>query len=85
MDFPPSQVFRWILRHSGSMEKVNIGKNLKKIRLENKLSQKEFGEIFGYAARTVNDWEGDKTEPDLTTIKSIVKHFDISYEELFDD
>lgn len=67
------------------MEKVNIGKNIKKIRIENKLTQKKFGELFGFSARTISDWEGDNTEPDLTTIKSIVKYFDISYEELFDE
>ena len=67
------------------MEKVNIGKNIKALRISNKLSQKNFGELFGYSARTVSDWECCNTEPDLTTIKRIVKHFDISYEELFDD
>ena len=67
------------------MEKVNIGKNIKTLRISNKLSQKSFGEIFGFSARTVSDWECCNTEPDLTTIKRIVKYFDISYEELFDD
>ena len=67
------------------MEKVNIGKNIKKIRIDNHLSQKNFGEILGYSARTVSDWECCNTEPDLTTIKKIVKHFDVQYEELFDD
>lgn len=67
------------------MEKVNIGKNIRKIRIENNLTQKMFGELFGFSARTISDWEGSNTEPDLTTIKSIVKYFDISYEELFDE
>jgi transcriptional regulator with XRE-family HTH domain len=67
------------------MEKVNIGKNIKILRLDNKLSQKAFGELFGFSARTVSDWECCNTEPDLTTIKRIVKHFDITYDELFDD
>ena len=67
------------------MEKVNVGKNIKTLRIANKLSQKQFGEIFGYSARTISDWECCNTEPDLSTIKRIVKYFDISYEELFDD
>lgn len=67
------------------MEKINIGKNIKKLRTENNLSQKKFGELFGFSARTISDWECCNTEPDLTTIKSIVKYFDITYEELFDD
>lgn len=67
------------------MEKVNVGKNIKLLRVDNKLSQKNFGELFGFSARTVSDWECCNTEPDLTTIKRIVKHFDITYEELFDE
>ena len=84
-DFPPSQVFWWIFRYNKTMNKFNIGKNIKTLRTNNKLSQKKFGEILGYSARTISDWECSNTEPDLTTIKKIVKYFDISYEELFDD
>ena len=67
------------------MEKINIGKNIKTLRSNNQLSQKKFGEILGYSARTISDWECNNTEPDLTTIKRMVKYFDITYEELFDD
>ena len=46
-DFPPSQVFWWIFRHNKTMEKINVGKNIKVLRVNNKLSQKKFGELFG--------------------------------------
>ena len=67
------------------MKKVNVGKNIKNIRLENGLTQKDFGKLFGYSARTISDWECGNTEPDLTTIKNIVKNFNLSYEEIFED
>ena len=53
------------------MEKLNIGLNLRQIRIDNKLTQKEFGQKLGFSARTVSDWECGNTEPDLTTIKKL--------------
>lgn len=67
------------------MEKLNIGFNLRQIRIDNKLTQKEFGQKLGFSARTVSDWECGNTEPDLTTVKKIVKSFGITYDELFED
>lgn len=66
------------------MEKFFIGDNIKAIRKEQSLSQKEFGSLFGFSARTVSDWECGNTEPDITTIKNIVLRFDLSYEDLLD-
>jgi len=64
--------------------KIFIGNNIKSIRLENKLTQKEFGEKLGFSARTISDWELGNTEPDLTTIKNIVNIFGVDYQEIFD-
>lgn len=66
------------------MSKYFIGENLKSIRLENKLTQKQFGDCLGYSARTISDWECGNTEPDITTIKNIVKKFNVSYEDIFE-
>lgn len=49
------------------------------------MTQFQLGEVFGYSARTVSDWESGNTEPNMATIKALVKYFDISYEELFGD
>ena len=64
--------------------KIFIGNNLKSIRLDNKLTQKQFGEKLGFSARTVSDWELGNTEPDLTTIKNIVKIFKVDYQDIFE-
>lgn len=66
------------------MEKVFIGNNIKSIRKNAGLSQKDFGAVLGFSARTVSDWECGNTEPDITTIKLLAKKFDVSYEEIFD-
>ena len=55
------------------------------IRQENKLTQKQFGEKLGFSARTVSDWEYGNTEPDMKTIKKMVKIFDLSYEDIFEN
>ena len=64
--------------------KIFIGNNIKFIRQQNNLTQKQFGEKLGFSARTISDWELGNTEPDLTTIKNMVKIFDVSYEDIFD-
>lgn len=65
--------------------KNSVGLNIKSLRLSENLSQKKLGEILGFSARTVSDWETGNTEPDINTIKAIVKYFDITYDEFFDE
>lgn len=66
------------------MKEFDFGKNIKEVRIACKLTQKEFGEKLGFSARTVSDWEHNNTEPDMITIKKIVKTFKIAYEEIFE-
>lgn len=61
------------------------GKIIRTLRKSRNLSQKDFGKLFGFSARTISDWENGNTEPNIATIKAIVKQFDISYEEFFGD
>ena len=65
--------------------KYCFGNNIRLIRQENKLTQKQFGEKLGFSARTVSDWEYGNTEPDMKTIKKMVKIFDLSYEDIFEN
>ena len=66
------------------MKEKSLGRNIKEIRLSKNLTQKQFGEILGYAPRTVSDWEINKNEPSLSTIKLICKKFDVTYDEILD-
>ena len=63
----------------------NLGVYLKSLREDKKLSQAKFGQELGFSARTVSDWENGNTEPNLNTVKAIVKFYDITYEELFEE
>lgn len=66
------------------MSSHKIGQAISKLRIDNKLNQKQFGEKLGYSQRTISDWENGNTEPNIEAIKKIVSLFDISYEELLD-
>ncbi|MBQ3502114.1 MAG: helix-turn-helix transcriptional regulator [Clostridia bacterium] len=61
-----------------------FGENIKKYRLLKNLSQKQLGEKVGFSARSVSDWECNNTEPNIETIKKLIKVLDISLDELFD-
>lgn len=65
------------------MEKNCVGETIKFLRKSKRLSQTELGKVLGFSARTVSDWENGNTEPNITTIKALVKFFDITYEEFF--
>ena len=60
------------------MENNYFGITLKKLRLENKLSQKKFGEIMGVVNQTVSTWEVGKREPDYDTLIKIAEFFQVS-------
>ena len=62
----------------------SFGKNIRKYRKLKGLSQQELGALLGFSTRTVSDWECNNTEPNVETIRKLVKVLDIAYEELFD-
>ncbi len=61
---------------------MNIGKNIKKIREDNSMSQEQFGKIFFVTRQTVSNWENEKSYPDLNTIIKISDEFGISLDKL---
>lgn len=63
------------------MKCKGAGAIIKQLRKNKNLSQAELGKNLGFSARTISDWESGNTEPNISTIKALVKFFDISYEE----
>ena len=62
-----------------------FGENLKKLRLENNISQKDFASKMQTTQQRVSEWECNKNEPSLYNIIKILKIFDITFEELIED
>ncbi len=61
-----------------------FSKNLKNLRLEKKLSQKEFGCIIGATQSTIAKWENGEREPSIEILISIAKFFQCSLDYLID-
>ncbi len=56
----------------------NIGIRIKDIRLENKLSQQQFGEKLAVSQDTVSLWECGKSLPSAEFLIAISKNFNVS-------
>lgn len=59
-----------------------VGENIRRIRLLHEETQAELGEIIGYGATTVANYESGKRLPDLITAYAIARHYQITVEEL---
>ena len=60
------------------MNNIEIGKRIKEIRLENKLSQKQMGDVLTVSQDTVSLWEKGKSVPTAEYLVLIAKRFCVS-------
>ena len=61
---------------------MTFGKRLRKLRNQKKLSQKDFGLLFGLAESTIGMYERDARNPDLDTIGIFADYFEVSTDYL---
>ena len=54
---------------------MEIGKRIKKLRIENKLSQKELAAKLYVTDKAISSWEQDRTEPDIAMIIKLCEIF----------
>ena len=64
------------------MENNHIGKILRELRIELKLSQRELGKRLGVCNQTISFWESGQREPDLDALVKISKFFEVSTDYL---
>ncbi|MBE5745288.1 MAG: helix-turn-helix transcriptional regulator [Clostridiales bacterium] len=62
-----------------------FGKRLKELRVDKNLSQRALGEIFNVCNQTVSFWESGSREPDLDTLISIARFFEVSVDYLLEE
>lgn len=60
------------------MEMQFIGKRIKEIRTENRLSQQKFGEMLSVSQDTISLWEKGKSLPTTEFLIAIATKFDVS-------
>ena len=62
--------------------KLNIGKNIKKLRKECGASQNELAKYLGVKTQTVSKWEHDICAPDIAMLPEIALFFGVRIEEI---
>lgn len=63
----------------------DFSNRLKRLRSDNKLTQKQLAEKLNVSQNAVYNWENGKREPNLDMMKRIAKVFDIALYTLLDD
>lgn len=64
---------------------MTIGANIKRLRREYNLSQKEFAQIAGVTDKAVSTWETGKKDPRMGAIEKIASHFGILKSTIIED
>lgn len=59
-----------------------IGNNIKRMREDRKLSQKELADAIPVTRPVISHWENGKTEPSSTQLRKIAKKFEVSADEI---
>jgi transcriptional regulator with XRE-family HTH domain len=63
---------------------VNVGKNIKRLRQERRITQMELAESLAVTYQAVSKWERCVNSPDIELIPRIAELFDVSIDELFE-
>ena len=64
---------------------INIGQRIKELRIEKKLSQAELAKSIGVSQKAIDYWERNINEPKVSYVVLLIKVFDISYNEFFEE
>ncbi len=64
---------------------INLGKQIKEMRLEKGLSQAQLAKEIGVSQKAIDYWERNVNEPKASYIVALVKYFEITYDEFFTD
>lgn len=59
-----------------------FAERLKQLRKNNKITQNELAEHFGYSHVAVVKWENGTREPDFKTLKELANYFNVSVDYL---
>ena len=61
---------------------MELGKQIKKYRQENELSQEELADRIYVSRQTISNWENDKNYPDVNSLLLLSEVFQITLDEL---
>lgn len=61
---------------------MNLGNNIKKLRILKNMTQEDLAEILNITSKSVSRWEQDITYPDISLLPLIANIFEVSVDEL---
>lgn len=61
---------------------VKVSKNLRRLRKAQNKTQEQLATELNVTRQAISNWENDKTQPDLESLLSLAKIFDVEIEEL---
>lgn len=64
------------------MKLLQFAENLRRVLVEEKMTQKELADLLGTTQQTVSRWLKGTNEPDFTTLLEICLHLKISPNEI---
>lgn len=64
---------------------MTLGQKIKKLRIENGLTQKDLADQVFVTFQTVSKWEKDENEPDVSTLRELAKLFNCSMDYLLSE
>ena len=62
---------------------MDIGKQIKALRLRRGVTQEAMAQHFGITAQAVSKWENEASTPDISLLPSLSAYFGVSIDELF--
>lgn len=63
--------------------KPNIGDNIRKLRVEKKVTQEQVAANLSISCQAVSKWENNVTTPDIFLLPAIAEYFEVSIDDLF--
>lgn len=70
-----------LVEHGGV--KMNIGKQIKSLRLKKNVKQDELADYLGVSYQAVSKWETEMSVPDISLLPNISAYFGVTIDELF--
>ena len=64
---------------------MTVGEKIKELRIEKGLSQSELAKNVGVSQKAIDYWERNVNEPKSSYVISMVKFFEITYNDFFDE
>lgn len=62
---------------------MNIGKQIKSLRLQKNVKQEELANYLGVSSQAVSKWETEMSVPDIALLPKLATYFGITIDELF--